>query len=230
MKIQIKHRFTNEVLFEHEQDDNVIKLTVELAVKQNVDLRGADLWGAGLRGAYLQGANLWMADLQVANLWEANLQGANLQGTDLQEADLQRANLWGASLIGANLQWTDLQRTNLQGADLREANLQGAYLRGAYLQGADLEVKNPPISDHYFISEILIRQAETEAQKDFASRIRMELSHCCEFFVLLAKKKKVYKWAKKILCQWDEFKNIIDTYEKTGSSEVQVIVCPGPRK
>ena len=170
MKIQIKHRFTNEVLFEHEQDDNVIKLTVELAVKQNVDLRGADLWGAGLRRAYLQ-------------------------GTNLQGADLQRANLWGA-----NLQW------------------------------ADLEVKNPPVSDHYFISEILIRQAETEAQKDFASRIRMELSHCCEFFVLLAKKKKVYKWAKKILCQWDEFKNIIDTYEKTGSSEVQVIVCPGPRK
>ena len=78
--------------------------------------------------------------------------------------------------------------------------------RGANLWGANLNVKHPPINSHQFISEVLWRQSKTESQKDFSARIRVETGGCWEFFIKLARKKKVLKWAMKILFQWDEFK------------------------
>jgi len=111
---------------------------------------------------------------------------ANLWGADLREADLSGANLWGA---------------DLSGADLR-----GANLRGANLGGADLRVKHPPVTSYAFISEVLYRQAKTDAQKDFAARVRLETDKCWKYFIALAKKKRVLTWAKDILFQWEEFK------------------------
>ena len=98
---------------------------------------------------------------------------------------------------------------NLSDADLRNANLWNANLRNA-----NLSVKNPPINDHVFVSEILWRSAEKENQKDFASRIRMELGECWEFFIELARSKGVVVWAKKVLCKWPEFKEKVKGYEK----------------
>ena len=121
MQIQIKHRFSHEILFEGEFES--LSKAVESTVEKRVNLQGANLQGASLQRADLQGA-----DLQGANLWGASLQGADLQG----------ANLWGASLWGANLQGANLQRANLRGASLQGANLQGANLQGASLQGASL--------------------------------------------------------------------------------------------
>ena len=100
--IQIKHKFTGEVLLTHTG-----------ANLWDADLRGAYLQGADLRYADLRGADLRGADLRYANLWDANLQGANLQDANLRGANLQDANLWGANLQGA-----DLQGANLWGADL----------------------------------------------------------------------------------------------------------------
>ena len=68
MKIQIKARFTGSVLFEHEAEENTVRLTLEAAVSA-----GANLAGAYLDGAYLAGANL-----DGANLDGANLDGAYL--------------------------------------------------------------------------------------------------------------------------------------------------------
>jgi len=78
MKIEIKSRWTGEVLF---------------AVKAE-NLQGANLEGADLEGAKLQGADLQGADLEVANL-----QGANLEGADLRDADLDSScfPLWCGS-------------------------------------------------------------------------------------------------------------------------------------
>jgi hypothetical protein len=79
MKIEIKHRWTNKILFSLKTE--TLKLAVETGVKQ-----GADLQNAYLRGAYLQDA-----DLQGAYLRGADLQGADLRGADLQNAYLRGA-------------------------------------------------------------------------------------------------------------------------------------------
>ena len=98
------------------------------------------------------------------------------------------------------------KRTNLGCANLRDANLRDANLEGADLRDANLSVKYPPVNDHTFISEVLYRKAETDAQKDFAARVRMEMHEYWESFIALAKKKRVLTWAKDILFQWEEFK------------------------
>ena len=111
--IQIKNRFTSEVI-------------MEVPNLHGTNLCGADLCGADLRGANLHGTNLCGADLRGADLRGANLHGANLRGADLREACLR-----GADLSEASLRYTDLR-----GADLREACLRGADLSGADLRRA----------------------------------------------------------------------------------------------
>ena len=94
IKIEIKSRWTGNVLFQYEKENNTIKDTVIVAVKQGADLRGADL-----RGAYLGGADLREADLGGADLREADLGGAYLRGADLGGADLGGADLRGAKEV-----------------------------------------------------------------------------------------------------------------------------------
>jgi len=70
MKIEIKTRYTNEVLFSHDCEDNTISKTLKEGLK-----KGANLEWANLKGAYLKGANLeW-----------ANLEGAYLKGAGLYQ-------------------------------------------------------------------------------------------------------------------------------------------------
>ena len=84
MNIQIKSRLSAEVLFEHDCENNSIRLTLELAIKSGANLRYADLSGANLRDANLSGANLSRANLSRADLSDANLSGANLSGAYLK--------------------------------------------------------------------------------------------------------------------------------------------------
>lgn len=143
--IQIKN-IDGAVLFSHTAENNTVTLTVEEAVKKNVNLnranlananlanailRGAILRGAILRGANLKGAELAGANLSDANLREANLSMANLYRTNLDDADLADADLYRANLIRANL-----TRANLSDADLHNTNLKWANLNGADLNGA----------------------------------------------------------------------------------------------
>lgn len=74
MLIQIKNRWTLEVMFECEADS--MRIAVELAVSKRADLRDAYLRGANLRDAYLR---------------DADLSGAGLSGADLRGADLRDA-------------------------------------------------------------------------------------------------------------------------------------------
>ncbi len=69
--MEIKNRYTGEVIFSNNSDN--IKDTLLNAIKEGIDLREADLNGANLRGADLNGANL-----NGANLNGADLNGANL--------------------------------------------------------------------------------------------------------------------------------------------------------
>jgi len=73
MNIQIKSRFTAAVLFEHDCENNSIRMTLELAIKSGANLSDADLSGADLSGADLSDAYLSDADLSGANLSDADL-------------------------------------------------------------------------------------------------------------------------------------------------------------
>jgi hypothetical protein len=139
MKIEIKKRFTDEVMLSGKYE------SVKDCLEKN---RGANLRGAYLRGAYLGGA-----DLEGAYLRGADLEGAYLEGADLEGAYLEGAYLEGADLRGANLEGAYLGGAYLRGANLRGAYLGGADLRGAYLGGA----KNYSES-HDFFQEIVRRQ------------------------------------------------------------------------
>ena len=108
MKIEIKNRFSLEVLFSHEREENSVAITLAAAINAKSDLRGADLYSATLCGANLSRANLSRANLSRANLHGANLSGANLSGANLSGANLSRADLCGTNLCGANLSGADL--------------------------------------------------------------------------------------------------------------------------
>ena len=153
-KFAIKHRLTDDVVFEaelgahYESYSRGVQLgaAVQLSRWENADLNGADLNGADLRGVDLYGADLYGADLSDANLRgadlrDANLRGADLCGADLSHADLRDANLRDANLSDVNLRDADLRGANLRGADLRGADLRGAYLRGALLAAENREGK-----------------------------------------------------------------------------------------
>ena len=56
VKLQIKNKWTDSVLFEYEKEKNTIQETVVEAVRQGADLRGAYLQGADLRGAKIKTA------------------------------------------------------------------------------------------------------------------------------------------------------------------------------
>ena len=64
---QIKHRYTDEVLYEGKARMTTLQM-LEKAALDRADLIGADLYGAGLRGANLRGADLRGADLRGAKI------------------------------------------------------------------------------------------------------------------------------------------------------------------
>lgn len=67
-KIQIKNKFTDEVIFEYKCENNTIKKTVEEAVKRGIQLGHADLKGANLRGADLSSTRVKNTDFREAIL------------------------------------------------------------------------------------------------------------------------------------------------------------------
>lgn len=131
VKIQIKHRFIEAVLFECEAPERMrselrMRYAVEKAVSSHTNLAGANL-----AGAYLVGTNLTNADLSGTDLV-----GANLSYTDLSSANLAGADMRCANLTGANLTNTNLSNANLSYVVLTNANLAGAYLaNGVMLLG-----------------------------------------------------------------------------------------------
>lgn len=150
IKIQIKSKFDDSILFECTKKNNTIMHTLVKAVRRGANLRGANLcyaylceanlFGADLRGTDICDANLCDADLDFAHLCDADLRGADLRdaklrGTDLRDAYLCDADLRGAMLRGAKLRGAKLRNADLRDADLRDADLCDADLHGARLRG-----------------------------------------------------------------------------------------------
>jgi hypothetical protein len=144
--VDIKHRFSGEVLFSAEVDASIgERFRLRAALEMGVKAR-ANLAGAYLARAYLDGANLA----------RAYLAGANLAGANLARAYLAGANLDGANLAGANLARAYLAGANLDGANLDGANLDGANLAGAKLIGERPIFQLGPIGSEsrYFVAYI----------------------------------------------------------------------------
>ena len=102
-KHQIKHRFTDAVLFECDVPDDMTselhtRFVLEKAVESDAVLRYADLSDANLGGANLIGANLGGANLSGANLSDANLGYAYLRYADLSGANLSDAK-WRNGIV-----------------------------------------------------------------------------------------------------------------------------------
>jgi hypothetical protein len=115
--IEIKNRFTGEIIYKHESDN--LRDVMIAAVKYRANLSGANLYRANLSGADLSGANLSGANLYRANLSGANLSGADLYRANLSGADLYRAKLSGANLLEANLSRSILDPTNKPNSDTK---------------------------------------------------------------------------------------------------------------
>jgi uncharacterized protein YjbI with pentapeptide repeats len=120
--IEIKHRWTNDVLFSSAKAKSLRDAVIEAVAS------GANLSYANLNGANLSDSNLIRADLYGADLYGANLYGANLISADLNGADLNGADLYGANLYCANLSGANLSGANLSGADLIDAYLNGSKI------------------------------------------------------------------------------------------------------
>ena len=112
MKIEIKNRYTKEVIFSHECKNNTVKKTVLEAIRQNCNLRESDL----------SGSDLSRCDLSGSNLSRCNLRGSDLSESDLSESDLSWSNLRESDLSWSDLSWSDLSGSNLSGSDLSGSN------------------------------------------------------------------------------------------------------------
>ena len=82
MLIEIKYRYTNNVLFACEAEN--MRAAVIQALDKDANLTGANLTGVDLTGVDLRNANLTGANLRNANLTSVDLRNANLTGADLQ--------------------------------------------------------------------------------------------------------------------------------------------------
>ena len=152
IKIEIKNRWTRSILFEYEKENNTMKDTLEEAVKQRANLRGAYL-----EGAYLRGANLEGADLKGAYLEGADLKGANLRGADLKGAYLE-----GADLKGAYLCFTDneiLDKDEIINEFTNNTNLK---IKTTYINKHVLS----PVSNVYWRYGLIIDEYEIEEKRE----------------------------------------------------------------
>ena len=154
MKIEIKSRFSLEILFSHECEDNSVAITLAAAINAKANLYGANLYGANLYGADLRSANLRSADLRSANLRSANLRSANLYGANLYGADLRSANLRSANLGDAGKLTGDRpyfavgpigSRQDVLAAFLTE---KGVYLRAGCFFGTVEEFRDKLQGEH----------------------------------------------------------------------------------
>ena len=109
MKIDIKNKITNEIIFSHEQKNNSIKDTVKNAVELKVDMRYADLSGADLSNANLRGADFRYTDFRYTNLRDADLSNANFCYADFRYTDLCGADLRGAAYGIASISYSPVK-------------------------------------------------------------------------------------------------------------------------
>lgn len=97
-----------------------MKLCLEAAIAENVDLEGADLSRADLSGASLDGARLNRSLLTGSNLTGANLSEAALDGVDFSDAALHGTCLCLSAMRGCRFDGALFGGTDIAGCDIRD--------------------------------------------------------------------------------------------------------------
>ena len=136
---------------------------------------------------------------------------------DFRGAHLNWADLRGADLIVADLSHADLSHADLSGADLRGAHLRGAHLRGADLNWAQLNgVKNPPVSSHEFLAEVLRQAAGADYERrSVAGLVLVSREWCWQQFGAVAQahwSPELRAWIAETLSPWPEFVMLAQRY------------------
>lgn len=164
MNIQILNRYTKDVIFEHDMEDNSIGDVVEIAVKRGIDLSYADLSEAMLFGRDLRDGKFREAEFLGANFYHSRLDGANLFRTNMSLATmshttLKRTNFEFANLTSTNFEFADLSLANLcyahcKNTNFTKTNLFGANLEYAYLRdciGNGDEIRTMQIGTYHIV-------------------------------------------------------------------------------
>ena len=124
MKIQIKNRFNETVIFETDAESLGAAVIAAIAAKVN-------LYGANLGGANLYGANLYGAYLRSANLSTDELAKLLNQRTILPEGDLI---VWKKVRATASSGETVLVKLKIPAAAKRVGGLVGRKCRAEYAE------------------------------------------------------------------------------------------------
>ena len=118
MKIQIKHKHRDIVLFEIEAPSQSEKSLMGYALEKAV------AEGVNLAGAYLINCNLSNLSLKGAKLSSSILKGSDFSNSILTDSDMGESDL-----SGANFKNTDLSNVYLYSTILTNTNLQGAFFK-----------------------------------------------------------------------------------------------------
>ena len=109
MLIEIKNRYDSSVIFSHDVENNSIKLTLETAIKEKIDLKNANLSNAKLKYSNLRFADLSNVDFYHADLRDSDFSYADLSNTDLIDSFLNNSNFSNSALEGSNLNNANLE-------------------------------------------------------------------------------------------------------------------------
>ena len=104
IKIEIREKQTNSLIFSLQKENNTIKNTVEAAIKsgvylKNANLDNADLKGADLRFGYFKGASFVNANLENANISNSFLKCADFTGANCTNLKFYHATLTAAKNV-----------------------------------------------------------------------------------------------------------------------------------
>ena len=156
--MQIKHKFTGEVIFETASD------TLVGANLSGTDLRGANLYGANLTGANLRGANLDRANLE-------NVKGlAQFRIVPSEGAFVGWKKLFNGAIVRLVIPH-DAARVNAYGS--RKCRAEKAFVYEIFGE--------PSVSKHDHTFEY--KQGEEVIPGSFDPDPRVECSHGIHFFI-----------------------------------------------